>query len=101
MEMAVGEGDLELDAGEEVGFRMENEAIGAGGELVGQLGDAPVGSGDARGHELGPLKELDEHAARRLAATGVEDMPENARPKKSAAKVTKTTPMPESSWTKS
>ena len=41
MEVAVGEGDLELDAGEEVGFRMEDEAVGAGVELGGEVADAP------------------------------------------------------------
>ena len=74
MEVAFAERHLELDAGEEVALRMEDEPVAAWVELGGEIGDAAVGSGHTGGDQLLRLEELDEDAARRPTAAGVEDV---------------------------
>ena len=74
MEVAFAERDLELDAREEIALWVEDEPVAAGVELGGEIGDTAVGPGHTCGDELLRLEELDEDAARRPTAAGVEDV---------------------------
>ena len=61
--VAVAELELELDAREERRRRMEDEPVRPGRD-IGELPDAPVAVGLARGDELVAPEELDEHPCR-------------------------------------
>src|SRR5207249_7270050 len=66
--------DLELDPPEVRRGRMEDEAVAARLERLGEAGDPPVVVGAALGDELGLSEELDPNAAGRGALAGVEDV---------------------------
>jgi hypothetical protein len=71
--VTVAELDLELHAAEERGRRIEDEPVAAGLEVLGEP-EAAVRVGRAASDGLVAATELDGHAARRLAAAGVEDV---------------------------
>ena len=64
MVVAVGELDLELHAGEEGRRWVEDEAVGAGVELLREARPSVVVRRH-RGHGSAPVTELDGHAGRR------------------------------------
>jgi hypothetical protein len=67
--------DLDLDAPEERRARVKHEPIGTRAELVaGELRDAAVVVGLARGDEVVAAEELDRDAAGGLASAGVQDV---------------------------
>ena len=81
MVVAGPENDLDLDPPEERRARVEDEAVGPRAEVVaGEVRDAAVVVGLARGDEVGAAEELDRDSAGGLAALGVQDVGGDARP---------------------
>ncbi len=74
------EHELELDAGEESRWRMENEPVAAGGErLAGKVADPSVLVRRSAGEKLVAAVQLDGDVPRRLPPSGVEDVGRKSR----------------------
>jgi hypothetical protein len=72
--VAVVDADLQLDATEELRGWVEGEPIGAGLELLGKAGDAPVAVRLAGGDDLAAAEKLNADALGRRAAPGIENV---------------------------